>query len=218
MSIVENPPGMPIAPLLQQLAKIKKWRFRNLWLTLSIVSAYLIVMTLIREIWMPDFPINCPLYMIGAMPVVIGYLGFLRLRAEKSELKTSIYSLNKLFDELLILDQQIPGNNGNFFEREIPDDFICRHDSAISRLILRNLLINANKFASQDTASIKAYKANTDIVIAIADEGTDRLTKKEWRLGCRLITEMLRLATGKMHIVSKRNRGATVIITLPLRG
>ena len=207
---------MHLVPRWQKLAKIKKWRFRNLWLTLPIVSACLIIMTLTGETWMPDFPISYPLYIVGAILVAIGCLGFLRFQKQTPEIRASIFSFNKLVDELLSLNKHLARKKGILLEMEIPDNFICRHDPVIIRIILRNLLINANKFTSEGRISLKAYKANTDIILILtAYESIDTPAKKNWGPDSRLITETVRLVNGKMHIVSKRPNETTVIITLP---
>jgi signal transduction histidine kinase len=172
---------------------------------------------------------------LGLMCLGENIIQWIRLQEDTYDIKPSSFSLNALIDELLILHKHLAEEKGNIIELDIPEELICEHDPVIIRVILHNLLINANKFTSKGKLGIKARYDGKDIIIVITDMGTgmsaerlEKLNRMEpvtsepgtheevgWGLGYRLILEMLRLTKGKIHIESKPDKGTSVTITLP---
>jgi signal transduction histidine kinase/ligand-binding sensor domain-containing protein len=172
---------------------------------------------------------------IGLSYLSENIIQWITLQEESYELKPSSFNLRRLVDELLILHRHLADEKGNTIDIGIPDSFVCFHDPVLVRVILHNLLLNANKFTSQGTVTVTAYPQNGEICLIINDTGMGmspemvvRLNDREpvdsnigtneetgWGIGYRLIMEMLRLSRGKMHIESARGHGTSITILLP---
>lgn len=177
---------------------------------------------------------------INTTSIGLVYLGeniiqWIRLQEDSYEVRASRFNLNTLVDELLVLHQHLAEEKGNRIEKEMPEAMSCFHDPVIVRVILHNLLLNANKFTSEGVVSIRIYWQDLDICMIISDTGTgipleklNRLNNWEpvnsktgtneepgWGLGYRLIMDMLRLCDGKIHIASRIQEGTSVTIVLP---
>jgi signal transduction histidine kinase len=117
----------------------------------------------------------------------------------------------------------------------VHDDLYGYQDPTLVRIILHNLLLNANKFTSNGTILISASIQNDWLTMAIKDTGkgmeADKLnslnnlqpiqsspgTKMEegWGMGYKIITDLLRFTGGKLHITSRLNEGTDVTVKLP---
>ena len=177
---------------------------------------------------------------INSTSIGLIYLGesiiqWIRLQEETFEVRVSTFELNRLLNDLLILHLHLAEEKGNKVEVDIPKVMTCQHDPGILRVILHNLLLNANKFTSDGVVKVRAFWKDKDIYMIISDTGTGmtpeklaRLNNLEpvnskagtaeeagWGLGYRLILDMLRLCGGKIHIESERGKGTEVTIGLP---
>ena len=172
---------------------------------------------------------------IGLSYLSENIIQWITLQEESYELKPSSFNLRRLVDELLILHRHLADEKGNTIEIGIPNSFVCYHDPVLVRVILHNLLLNANKFTSQGSVTVTAYPENGEICLIINDTGMGmspemvaRLNDREpvdsnigtneetgWGIGYRLILEMLRLSRGKMQVESARGHGTSITILLP---
>jgi signal transduction histidine kinase len=177
---------------------------------------------------------------INTTAIGLTYLGeniiqWIRLQEETFEVKASRFSLNQLVEGLLVLHRHLADEKGNRIEAEIQEEMLCYHDPVIVRVILHNLLLNANKFTSEGVVGIRIFWKDTDICMIISDTGTgispDKLARLNdlqpvssktgtheeygWGLGYRLIIDLLRLCQGSVHIESQVGQGTAVTIVLP---
>ena len=113
----------------------------------------------------------------------------------------------------------------------------CYQDPTLVRIILHNLLLNANKFTVQGKINIAAIKENERLIITVRDTGkgmdeskvnllnqlqplrpTPGTSKeKGWGMGYKVIIEMLKFTGGALLVNSRLNEGTEVIINLPCR-
>jgi signal transduction histidine kinase len=153
---------------------------------------------------------------------------------EPSEMVVSIFSLNTLVEEMVMRYNSAFKEKGNVFEIDIPNNFICRYDPAIIRVILFDLLINANKFTSQGTIGIEASMSNANIVIVVTDGGIGMPERKRqvikeiesssklsfegeaWVKRYRVMIQCVELFDGKIHIAERGQRVAITISLPPL--
>lgn len=150
---------------------------------------------------------------------------------EKSQL-----NLHQLIEEL---KEELKGaayQKKNAFHNRVPQDFKLRANATALNLILRNLLINANKFTSEGRVSIEAYKqedGRTRVLVRDTGVGMDEetqnhlfeLNKKYSRpgtanekgsgLGLHMSREIIRQNGGDLHIESQPGKGTTVSVIFP---
>ncbi len=150
--------------------------------------------------------------------------------AEPVEIKFS-----DILKDLLPLHNRLAAEKNNTIVVKAAEDLTCTQDPVILKIILHNLLINANKFTSKGTISIDLSNLNGQLLMTITDSGIgmpdeirDNLnqmravnsrkgTNKEagWGLGYRLIIDLLRLCAGTLHVDSAEGHGTSIRITLP---
>lgn len=172
---------------------------------------------------------------IGLVYLAENIIQWIKLQEDSYEVRASRFNLNTLVDELLVLHQHLAEEKGNRIEKEMPETMFCFQDPVIVRVILHNLLLNANKFTSDGVVNLRIFWQDLDIHLIISDTGTgipvdqlNRLNNWEpvnsmtgtneepgWGLGYRLIIDMLRLCNGRIHITSLPAQGTSVTVLLP---
>ncbi len=150
--------------------------------------------------------------------------------AEPVEMKFS-----DILKDLLPLHNRLAAEKNNTILVNVPENLSCTQDPVILKIILHNLLINANKFTPKGTISLVVNNTNGQLSMTIADSGVgmpdeirDNLnqmravnsrkgTNKEagWGLGYRLIIDLLRLCGGTLNVKSAEGQGTSIRITLP---
>jgi signal transduction histidine kinase len=86
---------------------------------------------------------------------------------------------------------------------------------------IREMLINIAKHAKAKLAKVALTRNNSDIQVAIEDDGkgfdTSALTGKPKGLGLLSVRERLKHIGGKLEIESKRGKGTHITLTAPLK-
>ncbi len=120
---------------------------------------------------------------------------------------------------------------------KIPDHIIAYVDLNSLKIIFRNLLDNAIKFTPENNTVFIAAQENTnDVTIQIKDQGVgmdpttikslqnpitkttkDTYHRKSTGLGLRLCVSFVKRNRGTLNIMSAKNKGTTITITLPKR-
>ena len=118
----------------------------------------------------------------------------------------------------------------------VPAGTFCHYDAVLLKVLLHNLLLNANKFTSGGSITVNGFIRNKEINVEVLDTGTgmnsDMVaslnngvsvpsqlgTNKEagWGMGYLLIIDLLRFAHGNMLVKSELNKGTSVQFILPL--
>ncbi len=149
--------------------------------------------------------------------------------------KYSGFFIYTLAEELVSLHQNIAADKGNLIKNEIPEDLYCVQEPVIIRVVLHNILLNANKFTTNGTITISAEIKNNNLLLTVSDTGigmdsqlvADLNNKKPvsskkgtgnekgWGLGYRFIIDLLRFVQGKFSVESTKGKGTTVAISVP---
>lgn len=147
----------------------------------------------------------------------------------------SRFDLHNLVAEISILHQSLAAEKKNCIVNEVPEGFSCIQDPMIVKIILHNLLLNANKFTSNGKIAVDAVLQNDILHVTVADEGVgmdDKLlanlnnmktgssekgtnNEKGWGLGYSFIIAMIKIVQGSFSIESAKGKGTKVMIEFP---
>jgi signal transduction histidine kinase len=139
-------------------------------------------------------------------------------------------------NEIVMVHKPIAAVKNNIIVCNVPSHLSCIHDPVFIKVLLHNLLLNANKFTSGGTISIDAFFSGTcltmhiedtgvgmqpalvaslnDLIPVVSQKGTDK--EPGWGMGYMLIIDLLRFANGKLHVESKVASGTKVSFSLPM--
>jgi signal transduction histidine kinase len=147
-------------------------------------------------------------------------------------LKYSIFNLYNLVEELVNLHQPIAAEKGNSIKNDIPPDLNCIQEPVIIRIVLHNLLLNANKFTTKGTIRISGKLQDNKLELVLSDTGIGMKSEtvaslnnfqavtsekgtsdeKGWGLGYKFIISLIRFINGTLFIQSKKDEGTKVTI------
>jgi len=148
--------------------------------------------------------------------------------------KYSWFNLHQLAEDLIDLHQPIAADKKNSIKNEVPETLSCMQEPTIIKIIIHNLLLNANKFTSNGEIIISGEKKGSSIQLTVRDSGVGmdeeqvanlnsmkpvssrKGTDNEmgWGLGYRFIIDLVKFIKGKISIYSKKGEGTKVTIEL----
>ncbi len=146
----------------------------------------------------------------------------------------SRFPLHHLVEDLVHLHQPLATEKKTVIENKVPEELHCTQEPVILKIILHNLLLNANKFTSNGRIVIGAEQKNGMLQLSVHDTGVGMdselvsdlnkmktgLSKKGtgnekgWGLGYRFIIDLVRFVKGKFLIESEKGKGTTVTINV----
>ena len=146
----------------------------------------------------------------------------------------SNFNIHQLASELLNLHQPLAADKKNVIKNQVPEHLYCIQESTILRIIIHNLLLNANDFTANGEIIIAASKTNNIVDLIVQDSGvgmdemqianlngmtpvsSQKGTNNEqgWGLGYRFIIDLVKFVKGKINIQSKKGAGTKVTIEL----
>ncbi len=160
------------------------------------------------------------------------------IKLEEGTFRLIIRNINikELANEIIMVHKPMAAVKHNRFVCNIPASLSCAHDPTFIKVILHNLLLNANKFTSRGTITIQAVVSEKFLTIQVQDTGigmepsiiaalnhltpvaSQNGTDKEtgWGMGYMLIIDLLRFANGKLNVESKAGAGTKVSFSLPV--
>ena len=160
------------------------------------------------------------------------------IKLEEGTFKLIVRNINieDVVNEIVMVHKPIAAVKNNSIACNLPSNLSCIHDPVFIKVILHNLLLNANKFTSGGTISIQAFISGTCLTMHIEDTGvgmqpaavtslnnltpvaSQKGTDKEpgWGMGYMLIIDLLRFANGKLNVESNVGVGTKVSFSLPL--
>lgn len=157
--------------------------------------------------------------------------GEIQLNAQNA-LQFEKVNLHKLVADIYQRHEAVIFIKGNHLLNLVDEDLLIYTDANALRFMLRNLIVNANKFTSNGTISIKGYKKDKKIFITIQDTGVG-MTKetiqkimsnnskqtslgtnneKGTGLGITLTRDFVDLMNGKIGFESEVGQGTTVYL------
>jgi signal transduction histidine kinase len=161
---------------------------------------------------------------------------WVKLQAEGySPVITDIH-LPELVNEVTNLYQLPITEKRNTVIPEMQENLLFQHDRTVLKIMLLNLIGNANKFTSQGKMQIKMEIDGTGaLVLTVIDNGVgmsrDKVywlnnlrptfsshgtgMEKGFGLGYVLIIDLLKMTNGKMNVTSLQGSGTQVMIRLP---
>ena len=177
---------------------------------------------------------------INSTATSLMYLGqniiqWIRLQEGGFTIQYEYFRLDKAIDKLLQLHYQLAATKRNELSVFLEHEYLLRYDPVAIRIIIHNLLTNANKFTAAGTISLRVYNDEHTLRIEVQDNGagmdaatlnslnqmqvvksasgTDNETG--WGLGYRLIIDLLEISNGRLVVRSEKGQGTTVTIFLP---
>ncbi len=158
------------------------------------------------------------------------------INLQNSEFSPAIeqFRINETIHELVELHELLAVEKDNMISHEIPDDLFCYQDAMLVKIILHNLLLNANKFTANGTIRMTAGIEEDWLVLKVIDtgKGMDQqkvdslnqfqpiysspgtLKEKGWGMGYKMIIDLLKFSEGTLNVKSKLNEGTEVTIKL----
>ncbi len=157
------------------------------------------------------------------------FLEWIKAQNNNYILKIKKIELNKLFDELYNMFYSLAKykNNSIIIEK---NSAYCITDLNVLRIILRNLMDNANKYTNNGIINLSADITHSDTIIKISDNGPgisesllnelssnfkDDSEINSNTLGLKMVIELIKLLNGKIEINSQLNIGTNIEITFP---
>lgn len=161
-------------------------------------------------------------------------LNWIKYQGDKIEIRPVTIALNPLVEELTDLMAEMAVQRGNSFVNDISLDEVIRTDRNILTIILQNLLSNSNKYCTGAVIRVSCVQHDGRYSITVEDNGPGiheqvlarirRIPEKMKAvqpdssgggngLGFIIITELLELLDGKLHI-SSSDAGTQVTITI----
>ena len=162
---------------------------------------------------------------------------WIKLQGEGFTPQIQKFDLTFLIEELAGVHMPLVAEKKNQIINELTSPLYCQQDPMLIKIIIHNLLLNANKFTSSGAIKIKAKAADKWLTLYIEDNGRGMDKDKEdslnrlqpvlssegthnetgWGLGYILITDLLKLSGGDLHVESQLNKGTTVMVKLPVQ-
>jgi signal transduction histidine kinase len=160
------------------------------------------------------------------------------IKLEEGTFKLIVRNINieELVNEIVMVHKPLAAVKNNHIVCKIPAHLSCTNDSMFIKVILHNLLLNANKFTSGGTIIIQTVVSDHCLTMHVEDTGigmepsivtslnnlmpvaSQKGTDKEtgWGMGYMLIIDLLRFANGKLHVQSVVGVGTKVSFSLSL--
>jgi len=161
---------------------------------------------------------------------------WIKLQSEGFTPQVQQFDLTALLDDLVGVHLPMIADKKNHLLNNLAPAIYCRQDPMLIKIIVHNLLLNANKFTSSGTIRITANVDVKWLNISIEDNGrgmdkgkVDSLNKLQpvlssegtlketgWGMGYILITELLKLSRGDLFVESHLNKGTSATVKLPI--
>lgn len=161
------------------------------------------------------------------------------IKVQNSELSPSLNKkvwVDDILNELLAFHLPLCAEKNNSLVKESDADLTCYQDPFLVKIILHNLLLNANKFTAAGKIIMGCKIEKELLVLSVEDTGKgmneDKVqslnnfkplhsnpgTNKEtgWGLGYIIIMDLLKFSKGTLHVASKLQQGTTITVSLPL--
>ncbi|WP_315817172.1 HAMP domain-containing sensor histidine kinase [Paraflavitalea speifideaquila] len=164
------------------------------------------------------------------------FLVWLNAQQTGFRLRNEHVYLKEMFEEVAIFFRNIMNWNENTLEVGVSDDISMWTDKQLLRIILHNIIDNANKHTENGMIRLSAYLESDDrLVIKVVDTGKgmrhselqelqDRLedernafvTDSTGNLGYRIVRDFVNKLKGHISVESVFNKGTTVTISFPI--
>lgn len=146
------------------------------------------------------------------------------------------FQVSKIVNEIIDFNHLLLAEKGNIVCNDVHQDLFFLQDATLVKIILHNLLGNANKSTSDGKIIISTTAPERDwLTVRIQDDGkgmsqdivlslnnlqpiiSSEGTKMEtgWGMGYVLIIDLLKIAKGTLHAESKETKGSLVTVKLP---
>lgn len=172
----------------------------------------------------------------GTMALLENLVEWGKIQVQPQSLAPDLLSLKDLVDGVFTELTVQASLKDNRLVNETNDSVRLEMDENILRLMLRNLLTNANKFTEKGRITVDGFNFEKKVIIRVADTGiglparmVERLflSKEKYSrrgtqnesgsgLGLVLIREFVEKAGGSIKVQSTEGQGSSFIIELPL--
>jgi K+-sensing histidine kinase KdpD len=155
---------------------------------------------------------------------------WVNLQQHDLSLKTSRIKMSDLLNSLCSDYRLIAGYNRNHIGYSVEGSLVAETQADLLRVILRNLVDNANKNTRDGSIHISAKAEKGELCITIKDTGQGMEPEKAKQLmseyagnetgiqsgmGYVYIKDMLKKMEGRLEVISKPGKGAAVTVMLP---
>lgn len=154
---------------------------------------------------------------------------------ESSTLKLENILLKELVDKLVVDSKHEFADKSNEFINAIHPDLTVTTEVNIISFVLRNLVLNANKFTEKGTVKVVTSSNQNELFINVMDTGAGidpvRVQRMfDWKnrqstegtrgekgsgLALLLANDLLRKVHGRLQVSSRLNEGSTFTLVLP---
>ncbi|MES2772774.1 MAG: HAMP domain-containing sensor histidine kinase [Bacteroidota bacterium] len=164
-----------------------------------------------------------------------GIIQWIKLQETDFRLEADYFKLADTIKEIEPLHRQLSQQKSNTLNIVVDEILVLLYDTVAIKIMLHNLLINANKFTSKGIITLHGYADDDQLVLKVSDTGMGmspevaaRLNNMQavmsthgtgnesgWGLGYRLIIDLLKASQGTLSIRSEKMKGTVVTITIP---
>lgn len=153
------------------------------------------------------------------------------------DIRFSVVSMSDLLDNVVKQNEPYLITKNNVVKLEMPPSLVISTDKNILEFVIRNLLLNANKFSANSTITIEVRLTREHVTISVNDLGigieSDRIPylfswekrkstagtsgEKGSGIGLKLCAELIEKLGGSLTVSSNVGQGSTFLITLPFK-
>ncbi|MBL0047184.1 MAG: hypothetical protein IPP32_03705 [Bacteroidetes bacterium] len=167
-------------------------------------------------------------------------LNWIKHQNKRITLNKSNVALNAFLEEVADMFKEIASNKGTVIINKISDDDLIKSDKSILFIVLHNLISNSTKFTSNGLITITGLALEHTYSIVIEDNGVGMTQEQLQRiqniqekkpvtssnptigdggngLGYIIISELIEMLSGSIHVASSVGKGTRVEIILPLQ-
>jgi len=167
-----------------------------------------------------------------------GILQWIKAMEGKLKLQLGYMDVFEAVEAVLAVSRPLAVSKQNKLINKVTPGLTCMYDSMLIKVILHNLVVNANKFTAAGTIAVSAQLFNNELKIIVNDTGygmdADMVaslnnlqpiasapgTHNEtgWGMGFVLNIDLVRFANGTIHVESEPEKGTSVTVSFPVGG
>lgn len=170
----------------------------------------------------------------GLMYLGQSIIQWIKLQENSFRIDASEFDVLKSLQQLIPLHTRLLHAKNNVLDIQISPGLVFNYDPVALRIIIHNLVMNANKFTANGTITVKCDIATGWMLIEVTDTGvgmepevveslnhfkavgsvmgTD--SEGGWGLGYKVIFDLVKASQGTLEIISSQGKGTSVKIAL----
>lgn len=159
---------------------------------------------------------------------------WIKMQEDSFRPELSDFNVLQSLQDIILLHKKLLASKNNRLDIKIDAELSFFYDPVAFRIIIHNLLTNANKFTANGVITIECFSKDFRMYIIVSDTGkgmsqktleslnafqpvssaAGTVNEAGWGLGYKVIFDLVRAAEGTLHIESSPGNGTRVNISL----